>query len=517
MMMTKINFSLWIISLVLAVPLNTLSGQHGRIPAPAKNGMVVSSHYLASQAGMQVLKNGGNAVDAAIATAFALAVTLPSAGNIGGGGFMVYHGADGTSTTFNFREKAPQAASERMYLDANGQIKDNSNHEGPLSVGVPGTVAGLWMAHGKLGSKPWADLVKPSVELAENGFPSTWDMQDILSYFQKQKQPVFAAAKKAFLKNGTELYKPGELWKQPDLAASLKRIQLQGRDGFYKGETAALLEAYMKKHGGIITAKDLANYEAEELKPIIGNYRGFDIIGMPPPSSGGVAIMEMLNMLEKYDLRKMGPNSAEYLHVLTEVMRRAFADRAQYIGDPNFNKDMPIEKLISKDYAELLAASIQMDKASKSDSAAFGSLYLPKESDETTHFSVVDAWGNAVSVTYTLEYSYGSRLMADGPGFLLNNEMGDFNPVPGVTNRKGQVGTSPNLVAPHKRMLSSMTPTIVALDGKPVLVIGSPGGRTIINTVLQVILNVIDHSMNMGEAIETPRIHHQWLPDQTSM
>jgi gamma-glutamyltranspeptidase/glutathione hydrolase len=290
---------------------------------------------------------------------------------------MVYHGANGTSTTFNFREKAPQAASERMYLDANGQIKDNSNHEGPLSVGVPGTVAGLWMAHGKLGSKPWADLVKPSVELAEKGFPSTWDMQDILSYFQKQEQPVFAAAKKAFLKNGTDLYTPGELWKQPDLAASLKRIQLQGRDGFYKGETAALLEAYMKKHGGIITAKDLANYEAEELKPIIGNYRGFDIIGMPPPSSGGVAIMEMLNMLEKYDLRKMGPNSAEYLHVLTEVMRRAFADRAQYIGDPNFNKDMPIEKLISKDYAELLAASIQMDKASKSDSAAFGSLFLP--------------------------------------------------------------------------------------------------------------------------------------------
>jgi len=478
---------------------------------------VVSSHYLASQAGMEVLKNGGNAIDAAVATAFALAVTLPSAGNIGGGGFLVYHGADGKATTFNFREKAPAAATERMYLDADGNIKNNSNHEGPLSVGVPGTVAGLWKAHGKLGSKPWADLVKPSVELAEKGFPSTWDMQDILAYFQKQKQPVFAAAKKAFLKNGTDIYTPGELWKQPDLAASLKRIQLQGRDGFYKGETAALLEAYMKKHGGIITAKDLASYEAEELEPIIGNYRGFDIIGMPPPSSGGVAIMEMLNMLEKYDLRKMGPNSAEYLHVLTEVMRRAFADRAQYIGDPNFNKDMPIEKLISKDYAELLAASIQMDKASVSDSAAFGSLYLPKESDETTHFSVVDAWGNAVSVTYTLEYSYGSRLMADGTGFLLNNEMGDFNPVPGVTNRKGQVGTAPNLVAPHKRMLSSMTPTIVALDGKPVLVIGSPGGRTIINTVLQVILNVIDHSMNMGEAIETPRIHHQWLPDQTSM
>ncbi len=517
MMMTKINFSSWIISVVLAFPLHTLNGQHGRIPAPAKKGMVVSSHYLASQAGMEVLKNGGNAVDAAIATAFALAVTLPSAGNIGGGGFMVYHGADGSSTTFNFREKAPQAASERMYLDADGQIKDNTNHEGPLSVGVPGTVAGLWKAHGKLGSRPWADLVKPAVDLAEKGFPSTWDMQDILSYYQKQKLPMFAAAKKAFLKNGTELYTPGELWKQPDLAASLKRIQWQGRDGFYKGETAALLEAYMKKHGGLITANDLANYEAEELAPIVGNYRGFDIIGMPPPSSGGVAIMEMLNMLEKYDLRNMGPNSAEYLHVLTEVMRRAFADRAQYIGDPNFNKDMPVEKLISKDYAALLAATIKMDKASESDSAAFSALYLPKESDETTHFSVVDAWGNAVSVTYTLEYSYGSRLMADGTGFLLNNEMGDFNPVPGVTNRKGQVGTSPNLVAPNKRMLSSMTPTIVALDGKPILVVGSPGGRTIINTVLQVILNVIDHSMNIAEAIETPRIHHQWLPDQTSM
>ncbi len=274
--MTKLNAVIWICSVVLFIPSAILKAQHGRIPTPAKSGMVVSSHYLASQAGMEVLKNGGNAIDAAVATAFALAVTLPSAGNIGGGGFLVYHGADGKSTTFNFREKAPAAATERMYLDADGNIKNNSNHEGPLSVGVPGTVAGLWMAHGKLGSKPWGDLVKPSVELAEKGFPSTWDMQDILAYFQKQKQPMFAAAKKAFLKNGTEIYTPGELWKQPDLAASLKRIQLQGRDGFYKGETAALLEAYMKKHGGIITAKDLANYEAEELAPIVGNYRGLD-------------------------------------------------------------------------------------------------------------------------------------------------------------------------------------------------------------------------------------------------
>lgn len=506
----------WMALFLMLLACSPASGQHGRTPVPARQGMVVSSHHLASRAGMEVLKQGGNAVDAAIAAAFALAVTLPSAGNIGGGGFLLYHGADGSSTAFNFREKAPLAATERMYLDANGKVRPNTHHEGPLSVGVPGTVAGLWLAHGRLGSRPWGELVAPAIVLAEEGFPSTWDMQDILNYFQKQTEPQFAAARRAFLKSGSDLYRPGELWKQPDLAASLKRIQLHGRDGFYKGETARLLTEYMKRHGGLITAADLEAYQAAELKPVWGSYRGYDIIGMPPPSSGGIALIAMLNMLEGYDLQKMGVNSAEYLHHLTEAMRRAFADRARYIGDPDFNLDMPVERLLSKEHASKMATSIMPDHASSSDSARFGSIYLPEESEETTHLSVVDAQGNAVSLTYTLEYSYGSRLMADGTGFLLNNEMGDFNPVPGVTNRQGQIGTSPNLVAPGKRMLSSMTPAIVAQNGKPFLVIGSPGGRTIINTVLQVILNVIDHRMNIAEAVESPRIHHQWLPDQTS-
>ena len=514
--MRRIAFSPALLALLLFVPA-LHRAQSGRTPAPARNGMVVSSHYLASEAGRDVLRNGGNAIDAAIATAFALAVTLPSAGNIGGGGFLVYQGADGKSTTFNFREKAPMAASATMFLDENGQIKNNSNHEGPLSVGVPGTVAGLWMAHQKLGSKPWGALVQPAIDLAEKGFPSTWDMQGYLQSVQKLNGALYDGTKKAFLKNGKDLYTPGELWKQPDLAETLKRIQKEGRDGFYKGKTAKLLVDFMAKHGGIITEEDLARYEATEQAPVIGTYRGYDVISMAPPSSGGIALIEMLNILEGYNLKQIGHNSALYLHLLTEAMRRAFADRAEHIGDPAFNTNMPIDRLTSKAYGDKLRNSIDMFLASPSDSARFNAAVTAYESDETTHFSVVDAQGNAVSLTYTLEYSYGSSLVADGAGFLLNNEMGDFNPVPGVTNRSGQVGTAPNLVAPGKRMLSSMTPTIVSKDGKPVLVIGSPGGRTIINTVLQVVLNVIDHGMHIADAVEAGRMHHQWLPDVTSM
>lgn len=500
----------------LTVP-SSLLAQSGRIPAPARNGMVVSSHFLGSEAGNEILKQGGNAVDAAIATAFALAVTLPSAGNLGGGGFLVYHSVDGQTTTFNFREKAPMAATPDMFLDENGQIKDNSNHQGPLSVGVPGTVAGLWAAHQKFGSLPWSDLVQPAIDLAENGFPSTWAMQGFLRYLQQTEDPLYAATREAFLKNGTELYEPGELWKQPDLAATLKRIQKKGRDGFYKGKTARLIADFMKKHGGLITEEDLAAYQPTEQPPIHGTYRGYDVYGMPPPSSGGTAVVEMLNILEGFDLEKIGHNSALYLHILTEAMRIAFADRAEYLGDPLFNPDMPLERLTSKAYADEMRPTIDLFRATESDTALFNRVRMMAESEETTHFSVVDKMGNAVSLTYTLEYGYGSRITVDGAGFLLNNEMGDFNPIPGKTMRNGIIGTPPNLVAPEKRMLSSMSPTIVAKDGKPVLVIGSPGGRTIINTVLQVILNVIDHGMNVAQAIEAPRIHHQWLPDVTSM
>jgi len=494
----------------------SLHAQSGRIPVPAKSGMVVSSHFLGSNAGTEVLKKGGNAIDAAVATAFALAVTLPSAGNIGGGGFLVYHGADGSSTTFNFREKAPMKATERMFLDENGKIKDNSNHRGPLSVGVPGTVAGLWAAHQKMGKLPWKDLLQPAIDLAEKGFPSTWAMQGFLKRMQEETDPLYAATKKCFLKNGRQLYEPGELWKQPELAATLKRIQKEGRDGFYKGKTARLIADFIKQHNGLITEADLEAYEPTEQPAIRGNYKGYDVYGMPPPSSGGIAVVEMLNILEGFNLSQLGHNSALYLHILTEVMRIAFADRAEHLGDPLFNPDMPVDQLISKSYASMLRPSIDWFKAMESDSSAFNRNRIYAESEETTHFSVVDKEGNAVALTYTLEYGYGSRITVEGAGFLLNNEMGDFNPIPGKTTKRGLIGTKPNLVAPQKRMLSSMSPTIVAKDGKPVIVIGSPGGRTIINTTLQVILNVIDHKMNIAQAIEAPRIHHQWLPDITS-
>ncbi|MFQ5568617.1 MAG: gamma-glutamyltransferase [Rhodothermales bacterium] len=515
--MRKVSVSLILIGLLaLGIPTPRLFAQSGRTPVPAREGMVVSSHYLGSQAGNDILQKGGNAVDAAVATAFALAVTLPAAGNIGGGGFLVYHGADGAITSFNFREKAPLAATETMYLDENGEIRDNSNHAGLLAVGVPGTVAGLWLAHQRMGRLPWEDLVQPAIDLAEQGFPSTWAMQGFLRSLSRNDDPLYAATKDAFLKNGDTPYTPGETWKQPDLAETLKRIQKHGHDGFYKGETARLIADFMRKHGGLITEEDLAAYEAEEQPPIHGTYRGYDIYAMSPPSSGGVALVEMLNILEGFNLEKIGHNSALYLHLLTEAMRRAYADRAEHLGDPRFNPDMPLDRLTSKEYADDLRETIDLYRASESDSSAFNSSYLAYESEETTHFSVVDADGNAVSVTYTLEYGYGSRIVVDGAGFLLNNEMGDFNPIPGRTTSSGLIGTPPNLVAPQKRMLSSMTPTIVAKDGKPLLIIGSPGGRTIINTVLQVVLNVIDHGMNIGEAVEAPRIHHQWLPDVTS-
>lgn len=512
----RINLSYFLIFLVFIFTI-PVSAQSGRIPLPAKNGMVVSSHYLGSQAGVDILKKGGNAIDAAVATAFALAVTLPSAGNIGGGGFLVYHGADGKKTTFNFREKAPKKASMKMFLDENGNIKDNANHEGLLSVGVPGTVAGLWDAHQKMGKLPWSDLLQPAIDLAENGFPSSWNMQGVQKRIQRENRPEYAATQKAFLKDGNNIYQPGELWKQPDLAATLRRIQKDGRDGFYKGKTAKLIAKFMKKHGGLITKEDLADYQPTEQPPIKGMYKGYEVYGMPPPSSGGVAVVEMLNILEGFNLGKMGHNSALYLHVLTEAMRRAFADRAEHLGDPLFNPQMPIEQLISKSYADQLRPSIDLYKASPSDSTKFNNAHLAEESEETTHFSVIDKEGNAVSLTYTLEYSYGSRIVVEGAGFLLNNEMGDFNPIPGLTNSRGLIGTNPNLVAPEKRMLSSMSPTIVAKNGHPVLIIGSPGGRTIINTTLQVILNVLEHDMNVAEAIEAPRIHHQWLPNITFM
>lgn len=483
----------------------------GRIPTYGKSGMVVSASVIASEVGRDILKKGGNAIDAAVATAFALAVTWPTAGNIGGGGFLVYSDKGGNATTVDFREKAPLAATENMYLDEKGMPIKNINHEGLLSVGVPGTVAGLYLAHSRYGKLPWSALVDPAVQLASKGFPFTYTLHQN----SKSLKPIFEkypSTKKVMYKNGTDFYEPGEIWKQPDLAATLKKIKKHGRDGFYKGEVAEKLAAFMKENGGLITTEDLAQYEAIERKPLTGSYKGYTIQTMPPPSSGGVALLEILSILEGYDLNAMGYKSADYVHIVTEAMRRAFADRASFLGDPDFNPEMPLDKLLSKEHAEKLRKTISMEKASPSDSSRFGQLY--ESGTNTTHLSVVDKEGNAVSLTYTLEQGYGSKVVAEGLGFFLNDEMGDFNPEPGVTNSTGQIGTKPNLIAPGKRMLSSMTPTILLKDGKPVLVVGSPGGRTIINSVLQVILNHVDHQMNIAQAVEMPRFHHQWLPDQ---
>ena len=482
-------------------------------PVRGSNGAVASSSKIASEVGIEIMKKGGNAVDAAVATAFAMAVTWPTAGNIGGGGFLVYYGADGESTAFDFREKAPLASTKTMYLDEDGNVRDNSNHDGILAVGVPGTVAGLALAHERLGSLPWADLLQPAIDLAADGMPISWYLHDSFKRLDRHWDRYPSSAK-IFRKADGSHYQPGDTWRQPDLAATLERIQQHGRDGFYRGETAQLIADFMAANGGIITLEDLERYEAREREPIRGNYRGYEIVSMPPPSSGGVALVQMLNILEGYDLGEIGHNSALYLHLLTEAMRRAYADRANYLGDPDFNEDMPIRMLTSKAHADKQRQTITLHAASESDPARFAQVY---ESPETTHFSVVDKDGNMVSLTYTLEQGYGSKIVVEGAGFLLNNEMGDFNAQPGVTNERGTIGTEPNQIRPQQRMLSSMTPTVVALDGVPLFATGTPGGRTIINTTMQTILNVIDHGMNIARAVSAPRIHHQWLPDSTRM
>ena len=474
-----------------------------------KDGLAISSNVLANEIGQKVLEEGGNAIDAAVAVGYALAVVHPAAGNIGGGGFAVIHLANGENITLDFREKAPLKATRDMYLDESKEVIQDSSVIGYLAAGVPGTVAGMSEMLDKYGTKKLSDLIEPAIKLAQNGFQIT-DRQAETMLEVKDEFAKFASSKKYFLKNDGSTYKGGEILIQKDLANTLKLIQKEGPKAFYEGAIADLIVKDMEKNGGIITKEDLKNYKPVWRKPVVGNYRGYDIISMAPPSSGGIHIIEILNIMENANIGDMGFGSINTISLMTEAMRQAYADRSEYLGDPDFVK-VPVEKLIDKDYAKSIFKKINLNRATPSKNVKPG---LGKESNNTTHYSVADKWGNAVSVTYTINASYGSAAAVDGAGFLLNNEMDDFSIKPGVPNIYGLVGGDANAIEPNKRPLSSMSPTIILKDGKLFMVVGSPGGARIITTVLQVISNVIDHKMNISEAVSAPRFHMQWLPDE---
>ncbi|MFI4945675.1 MAG: gamma-glutamyltransferase [Burkholderiales bacterium] len=475
-------------------------------PVRARNAMVSSQNAIASQIGLETLLAGGNAVDAAVATAFALAVVHPETGNIGGGGFLLAWG-NGTSAVYDFREQAPAAASATMFLK-DVQYDRARHHQGALAVGVPGTVAGLAQAWHDGGRLPWKLLLRPAITLAREGFMVSDGLARSLKG-ELARMQAYPASLAQFSRQGVP-YEMGDVLKQEDLAKTLTRIAESGTAGFYEGETAALIEREMKARGGLITREDLKRYTVYRRPALRGTYHGYEVLTAPPPSSGGTCLVESLNVLETYDLGAMGFGSSRYLHHVAETLRRAFADRARYLGDPAFVKDMPVERLVSKEYAASLRLTIQENKASVSSLESF---QWPAESNDTTHLSVVDADGGAVALTYTLEDAYGSRIVVPGAGFLLNNEMGDFNAGPGLTDATGLIGTEPNLAAPGKRMLSNMTPTILVKDKRAALVVGAAGGRKIPGTVLQIVLGVVDFGMNVQEAIDAPRINQQWLPD----
>jgi len=469
-------------------------------------GLVVSVSQPGSDAGLQVLKSGGNAVDAAIATAFALAVTHPAAGNIGGGGFMVVHPplGKGEPTVFEYREMAPKAAFETVFKKTDGMFTHKVS-------GVPGTVRGLALAHQRFGSKPWAQLLAPAIELADKGFPLSKQLANSLNGLLSTSKE-FEELQRVFKPtNGTNSWQANDILVQKDLGNTLTKIAKFGPDEFYLGSTADLISNEMKMGGGLIVKDDLALYQARERKPIKLEYKGYSIYGSPPPSSGTITLGLMLNMIEPFDIKKMGRWSPETFHMLIETMRRAFYERARHLGDQGF-VDIPAT-LLYKEFAKNLAAGINLQKATPSADLA-KDFSISKESEDTTHFSIVDGQGMAVSNTYTLEQSYGSKVMVKGAGFLLNNEMLDFNWFPGETTKSGRVGTKANLVAPSKKMLSSQTPVIVAKNGTPYLVTGSPGSRTIINTVFNIIINVIDFEMTAQDAVDAARLHHQWFPDK---
>ena len=472
--------------------------------------MVATREAHATDIGLSVLESGGNAIDAAVAVGFALAVTHPAAGNIGGGGFLLARFTDGRTTFIDFRERAPERASRDMYIGPDGKAGADSV-TGYRAAGVPGTVRGLELAHQKYGHKLWASLVDPAVRLAADGFPVSYELAHSLrSRYTTERLSKFAESKRIFLRDG-KFYEAGERLAQPELAHTLERVRDRGAKGFYEGETAELLAADMKAHGGLITQDDLKNYQAIERTPLMGSYRGCGIVTAPPPSSGGVGILQMLGVLEGSGYERSGFGSATEIHFLAETMRRYFADRSEYMGDPDFYH-VPVAKLLNPRYIAELRRSIDADHATPSASLHPGKLDVVESSD-TTHYSIVDAEGNAVAVTYTLNNGFGSAVTAAKLGFLLNDEMDDFAAKPGEPNLFGLIQGEANAIQPHKTPLSSMTPTIVTRDGKLYLVVGSPGGPTIINTVLEVLVNVIDFGMNIADAVDAPRLHHQWMPD----
>ncbi len=480
-------------------------------PIWAEHGMVSSQEALATRAGVEILKQGGNAVDAAVAVGFSLAVTLPRAGNLGGGGFMLVHLAQSNKTiAIDYREMAPSQAHKDIFLDENGDPDSRLSREHGLAVGVPGTVMGMELALQKYGTMTMKQVTAAAIKMAKEGIEVTPDLSTSLTGLKKRLVKWPSSAEIFYKADGSD-YRVKDTLKQPELAHSITLIAANGSKGFYQGETAQKIVSAVQGAGGIMTLEDLKNYRVVERKPVQGDYRGYQVISMPPPSSGGIHIIEMLNMLEQFPIDKLGHNTAATLHLMTESMKRAYADRSEYLGDPDFYK-VPVQALISKDYAKKLASQIKTNKATPSRDIKPGNL-VPYESNQTTHYSVVDQWGNAVSNTYTLNFSYGSGLVAKGTGILLNNEMDDFSAKPGTPNGYGLVGGEANAVEGNKRPLSSMSPTIVMKEGKPFIVTGSPGGSRIITTTMQVIMNVIDHDLNIAEATAAPRIHHQWLPD----
>ena len=481
-------------------------------PIISDNGMVVSQRMIASEVGADILRQGGNAVDAAVATGLALAVVLPRAGNLAGGGFMVLHLADQDKTiTIDYREKAPALAYRDLFLDENGNYDKKKAQFSLLSAGVPGTVAGFHHALINYGTLSWKEVLQPSITLAEQGFSIPHDLENILaSKRYRARLSADPAASKVFYKEDGSLYKAGETLIQTDLATTLKALSEFGPDAFYKGDIAKLIVKEMERNGGLITLEDLSRYNVLERPPLIGQYKDFKIVSMPPSSSGGTHLIQMLNMLEEFPIKEMGFGTSESIHILAEVMKRAYADRSKYLGDSDFY-DVP-SSLTNKDYAKSLNLNIARDKITPSEQVSPGNPY-PYESPDTTHFSAMDAYGNTVSNTYTLNFSYGSGKMIPGTGMLINNEMDDFSSKPGTPNGYGLLGSEANAIQANKRPLSSMTPTIIFKDDKPFVAFGSPGGSRIITTVLQVALNIMEHDMNIAQAVHSPRMHHQWLPE----